>query len=234
MRAINIANEKARNAQVGFEIKKEKSDIVMVRKDGLQFENARFLKSTLETEPDSLLTQCGDTEALAQAIISKDPEIDLERVGMRLGAVRKIYLTEDNRIAHRILRQEVVYSPTAEEREVRAYTDTEANINGEVPLRWTGKLIPLDRAIRMFVFTRKYQIRHVNGLTYDFLYDMAKQLSEKRSVMLIGGGAKGAGPVVLSNGGTSYRAFLEGRVEGDKYCLIMHLTNLELKALTND
>lgn len=30
MRAINISNDKACNAQVGFEIKKEKSDIEMV------------------------------------------------------------------------------------------------------------------------------------------------------------------------------------------------------------
>ena len=42
---------------------------------------------------------------------------------------------------------------------------------------------------------------------------------------------KGAGPIVLSNGGTSYRGFLEDRIDGDKYCLILHLTNRELKAL---
>ncbi len=83
----------------------------------------------------------------------------------------------------------------------------------------------------MFVFSKKYQIKHINGLTYDFLFEMARQLDEKRSVMLIGGGPKGVAPLVLANGGTFYRAFLEGRVEGEKYCLIIHLTNLELKAL---
>ena len=35
----------------------------------------------------------------------------------------------------------------------------------------------------------------------------------------------------MSNGGTSYRAFLEGRVDGDRYALILRLTNLELKPL---
>ena len=86
-------------------------------------------------------------------------------------------------------------------------------------------------ALRMFVFTKKYQVKHVNGLTYDFLYDMAKQLAEKNAMMLIGSGLKGVGPIVLSDGGTNYRAFLEGRIDGEKYCLILHLTNLELKAL---
>ncbi len=83
----------------------------------------------------------------------------------------------------------------------------------------------------MFVFSKKYQIKHINGLTYDFLFDMARQLAEKKAVMLVGGGSKGVAPLVLANGGTSYRAFLEGRVEGEKYCLILHLTNLELKVL---
>lgn len=234
MRAINISNDKARNAQVGFEVKKEKSDIVMARPDGMGYENARFLKSTIDTEPEDLLRQYGDAQALAQAILDGDPEIDMERVGMRLKGVRKIFLTEGDKIVYRINRQEVVYTPKAEEKEARPFKDTEANINVDIPLKWTGKLIPKEKAVRMFVFTKKYQVKHVNGLTYDFLYDMAKQLAEKNAVMLVGSGAKGIGPIVLSDGGTSYRAFLEGRIDGEKYCLILHLTNLELKALPTE
>lgn len=231
MRAINISNDKARNAQVGFEVKREKSGIAMVRPDGMEHENVRLLKSTIDTEPEDLLRQYGDASALAQAIIDGDPEIDMERVGMRLKGVRKIFLTEGDRIVYRITREEVVYSPEAEEKAARPYEDTEANVNTDIPLKWTGKLIPKEKAVRMFVFAKKYQVKHVNGLTYDFLYDMAKQLHEKNAVMLLGAGAKGVGPVVLAGGGTPYRAFLEGRIDGDKYCLILHLTNLELKAL---
>jgi len=231
MRAINLSNEKTRNAQVGFEVKKEKSDIKMVRSDGAGYENVRLLKSTIDTEPEDLLHQYGSAGAVAQAILDGDPEIDMEKVGMRLKGLRKIYLTEGDKIVYRINRQEVVYLPDGQEKEVRNYTDTEANINTDIPLRWTGKLVPKEKAVRMFVFARKYQVKHVNGLTYDFLYDMAKQLAEKNAMMLVGGGPKGVGPLVLSNGGTPYRAFLEGRVDGDKYCLILHLTNLELKAL---
>jgi hypothetical protein len=36
----------------------------------------------------------------------------------------------------------------------------------------------------------------------------------------------------MSNGGTPYRAFLEGRVDGDKYALILRLTNMELKSMS--
>ena len=95
----------------------------------------------------------------------------------------------------------------------------------------TGKLIPKDKAMRMFMFKRSYQVQHINGLTFDFLYDMAKKLAEADALMLVGGGAKGNEPLVMSNGGTPYRAFLEGRVNGESYALILRLTNLELKEI---
>ena len=76
-----------------------------------------------------------------------------------------------------------------------------------------------------------YQVQHVNGLTYDFLFDMAKKLADADAMMLVGGGQKGIEPLVMANGGTPYRAFLEGRVDGDKYALILRLTNMELKSI---
>jgi hypothetical protein len=41
---------------------------------------------------------------------------------------------------------------------------------------------------------------------------MAKKLADADAMMLVGGGAKGNEPLVMLNGGTPYRAFLEGRV----------------------
>ena len=50
------------------------------------------------------------------------------------------------------------------------------------------------------------------------------------SVMLLGAGPKSNQPLILRRGSTPYRGFLEGRTQGDKYCLILHFSNLELKA----
>lgn len=231
MRAINISNIKARNAQVGFEQKGLKSSITMQREDGMGYSNARFLKATPATSIEVLYDKFG--EALADEIINSDPEIDLEMVGMRQGKVKKVYLDGQGKVAYRVIRQQVRYSPDGEEMEVKKFHTTESNINIDLPLRWTGKLIPKDKAVRTFAFVRKYQLRHINGITFDFLYDMAKMLDEKKCMMLVGAGSKGGGPLVMSTGGTPYRAFLEGRVHGDKYCLLLHLTNLELKSLTD-
>jgi hypothetical protein len=82
------------------------------------------------------------------------------------------------------------------------------------------------------VFAKKYQLSHVNGLTFDFLYEMAKDLHEKDSLMMVGAGAKGNEPLVFQDGGKAYRAFLEGRVKDGKYILLLHLSNLELKAIS--
>lgn len=229
MRAINISNDRNRNAQVGFEQKAQSSGIKMVRSDREPYSNVRLLKSTMVTD----FNQLGATNSvdLIDYLVNSDPEIDMERVGLFLRRVRKVFITPDGKMAYRVSRKQAFYTPEGELKDVRKFHTPEANINIDIPLRWTGKLIPRDKAARMFVFTRSYQLKHINGLTFDFLYDMARKLDEQNSLMLIGGGSKGVGPIVLSTGGTPYRAFIEGRVDGDKYCLIMHLTNLELKPI---
>jgi len=69
----------------------------------------------------------------------------------------------------------------------------------------------------------------VNGLTYDFLFAMAKELHEANSLLLLGAGKDGKQPLIFRRGSIPYRAFLEGRVDGERYTLILHLSNMELK-----
>ena len=76
----------------------------------------------------------------------------------------------------------------------------------------------------------KYQLKHINGLTFDFLYKIAKDLHDKDSFMMLGGG-KGNEPLVINDGGKPYRAFLEGKIKDKSYVLIMHLSNQEYKSL---
>jgi hypothetical protein len=58
---------------------------------------------------------------------------------------------------------------------------------------------------------------------------MAKELDKRNSLLFIRGGEKGNEPIIQNRGGKPYNAFLEGRVKKDSYCLIMHLSNMELK-----
>jgi hypothetical protein len=230
MRAIYLANEKKRDAEVGFQPLVKKTAFTMTLSDGREKKNVKFIKSLAGFE--DLAEKFGDPVKIGEALIAGDPEIDMERVGKFVERTRRLWMTADNKIAYRVNFTEVVYDPNGGEKERRDFSRAVANIkNGELPLQWTGRLIPKLEAMRKFVFTKSYQIRHTSGLTYDFLFEMAKELHEKKSLMLVGGGKKGNDPLRLTDGGEPYRGFLEGRIDGNRYCLILHLTNLELKAV---
>src|SRR5690606_10409790 len=157
-----------------------------------------------------------------------DPEFCLECIGMVLSELSRVDVTAKG-IVHLIEEVEVIYNPDGTERDRRPRIKEPQNMNGEYPMRWTGKFIKKEEAIHKFVFTNKKQLVHVNGLTFDFLYDMAKELAEKNALLLLRGGEKGNEPLIMNRGGKPYNAFLEGRIKGDAYCLILHLSNMELK-----
>ena len=73
-------------------------------------------------------------------------------------------------------------------------------------------------------------LHHTNGLTYDFLFKMAQELEAKNSLMLLGAGPKSNQPLIIRRGGSPYRGFLEGRTKGDQYLLVLHFSDMELKA----
>lgn len=232
MRKINLSNESKRDAEVAFGTTFSRKSPIYKTADGRRSQSERRVKATMATDTDALVAKYGD--GLADALIASDPEVDMEQYGLKVEGLKKVYLTQNGKVAYGVSLNEHIMLPDGTEKEVRPESSTNANIALDgMPIRWTGKLIPRQKAMRMFVFKKSYQVQHVNGLTYDFLFEMAKKLSEADAMMLVGGGQKGVEPLVMSNGGTPYRAFLEGRVDGDIYALILRLTNMELKAIEN-
>lgn len=232
-KTIKITNDKRRDASVNFETRSKERQVAFVLPDGSAPRNVRVLKSTLEQQLSALVDKYGSLEDVAEEIINDDPEIDLEKCGWLLETTKRLYLTKDNEILYGVDLYEITSNPDGSEKGRSLYTKSQSNINIEKPIQWSGKFFPKSRAIKMFIFSRKYQLKHVNGLTYDFLYEMAKLLHQKKSLMLIGTGRKGQRPLIFHAGGIPYRGFLEGRIKGDTYCLILHLTNLEMKELTS-
>ena len=230
MRKINLSNDTKRDAEVAFGTTFHRESPVYKTDDGKKSVNERRVRATMRTTDEALLAQYG--EGLADALIAGDPEVDMEQFGLKVEGLKKVFVTPQQKVAYGVTLSEHVFLADGTEKEVRPEQTTTANIALDgLPLRLTGKLIPRQKAMRMFMFKKSYQVQHVNGLTYDFLFDMAKKLAEADSMMLVGGGQKGIDPIVMANGGTPYRAFLEGRIDGDKYALILRLTNMELKSI---
>ena len=196
--------------------------------DGRQVEAARFIKTPLPRTYDALHARCADDAELAELLLEEDPEIDLEAAGRRTGPTDRVLLDPDDQMLYAAGEIEVLCDRHGVEIERRLPTNTPGNVDGDLPLVWTGRMVPRGEAARRFALSRNYQLRHVDGLTYDFLFAMAAELDRADALMLVGAGPQGKDPITVERNGLPYRGFLEGRVQGDRYLLVLHLSHLEL------
>jgi hypothetical protein len=230
MGTINLSNSKGRDAVVGAQTVVKPLKVRWVDDQGRQMTSGRVMKADLSHDLAALEAKAGARDKIAQLLIAGDPEIDLEMYGSLMKETIRVFVEADGKVVHKVKRFEVIRNPDGTERERRPKKVSQPNCDTETPLKWSGKVMKKKEVYNKFVFATKRQIVHVNGLTYDFLYAMAKELEASESLMLLGSGPKGNQPLVLTRGGQLYRGFLEGRAQGDKYCLILHLSNMELKA----
>jgi len=229
--AINISNSNNRDAVVAFEGLLGKQEIRYVDKKGEPAQNARVLKADSERELPVLLKKAKKIEKIGKMLIDGDPEVDLELTGMLLTDTSKVYVSSRG-IVHLVEEYELIHDIKGELQKRRLREKTMQNMNSDTPVNWTGKFIKKEEAVRRFVFTNTKQLVHINGLTFDFLFQMAEDLDKKNSLLLLRGGENADQPLVMNRGGKPYNAFLEGRVKADSYCLLLHLSNMELKRPT--
>ena len=189
MPEINISNSSGRDAVIATSSVASRKQIRWVDSQSRQATGVRFIKSTMNHELDSLLAANGSELALlGDALINGDPEIDFDNAGRLLRETARVYVGEDHEIVHNVRFWEVVRNADGSVRERRPRKLADTNLAGELPLRWSGVFIPREQAIRKFVFSGKLQLLHINGLTYDFLYAMAKELQQRNALMLLGAG----------------------------------------------
>ena len=229
MRKINLMNEAARNAQVVIEsVRKQDGPTTGLPGKKLAFK--RYVATTESGLHPKLAQQHG--EALAQALIDGDPEIDREMVGRDVGDTQTVFLSGTGEVLHASPSLvEVIFGADGKERERKPAESVPANTNEESPVRWTKMRLKRSEVVTKFAFCRTIQIKHVDGLSFDFLHAMAKELADKDEVARLGAGPKGRDPLIFQENGARYQAFLEGRVDGPRYKLLLHLSNLELRTI---
>lgn len=231
MPEINLSNEAGRDAVVNMENVTVPLQVRWIDPEGRQARNVRFLKSTINHDIESLQAVAKDSDVeVGELLIKHDADVDLERVGSMLFNTSRAYVNDENAILHRVVPYEVIRDPDGTERERRPAERSNPNVSGEIPLSWSGVFIKKSEAVSKFVFQNKLQLTHINGLTYDFLFEMASELDKRNSMLILGAGPKANQPLVLRRGSIPYRGFLEGRVQGEKYLLRLHLSNMELKS----
>jgi hypothetical protein len=231
-RTLSLTDEKRRDAQVEL-VSPAKPDALqwIATETGAPLHLERLIKSTDKSSWDALLGKYGSPAGVGRALVDGDPELDLEQVGRRLGQASRVFVGQGGQVLYSARVLSVVTTPDGAEKSRGDFVDVEATGGENVPaLPWTGRLMPADEVVRRFALSRKLQLRHVNGLTFDFLHAIAAHLEKAGKLLLLGAGPKGAAPLIFQTNGTPFRGFLEGRTDGpDRYLLVLHLSNLELK-----
>lgn len=198
-------------------------------KEGAPVDFRRYVAAGENHLHDNLAAKFGKNDYSAE-LISGDPEIDFEMVGRTISGTSTLLLDSDKNpiyCAPEIF--EISYGADGTETERKTPVDVAPNVNEDVPVKFTGRLIEKSEFVRKFAIKRTMQIQHVDGVTFDYLHSIASELDKGKSVMLLGAGPGGKAPIVLALNGTPYRAFLEGRINGDSFLLLLHLSNMELK-----
>ena len=230
MRKLHLMNKENRDATVAISsLKYEKPFEMGIPNKELNFK--RYLSATQENLHKNLASLYGDN--YSSKLIEEDPEIDIETIGKFISGSDVVYLSSKGELLYSPPKTvEVIIAPDGTEKERRSPEDIPGNVDDELPVRWTGKKMPKSKVAVKFAFKRTIQIKHVDGLTYDYLFDMAKELQDEDVMVLVGAGQKGNEPLIFQANGMPYRGFLEGRVDGKKYQLLLHLSNMELKRIS--
>ena len=173
--------------------------------------------------------------ATSAQLIEGDPELDLEIAGRLMRDATAVYLdptAAEPVIATAFKEVEIVYTPDGQEKERRGRVYRTANVDTTAPLKIVRRM-PIKECLMRFVFRGIQQLAHTDGLTFDFLHGLAKSLQEGQSMALVGAGPKGAGPLILRDGGQPFRGFIYGEAEGSgeqaRYRLLLLLSDMELK-----
>lgn len=227
-RLINVTNSLGRDARVPVKARKA-IEPVRLGLPGVELSFRRYLASTQAGLHEELVKVHG--EDYADALVAGDPETDLEHVGRALGPTSTVFLSGEGDILHappEVL--EVLLDPFGRERERRPPREEEANVNDALPVRWRKRTLPRRELVRRFAIKRTLQLRHDSGITYDYLFAMAKELDAADVVVHVGAGEAGREPLRFAQNGAPFQGFLEGRVDGDRYQLLLHLSELELRA----
>ena len=200
-------------------------------RDGRQASSVRALVFDSTKAPEKII----DAD-FSETLKKEDPELDLEVVGKLVRKTSRIVVDNDLEPVYTYKEFDVLTKPDGQEIE-RPHLTQSPNINELLPVKITDKYYKATDLLQKFVFRKSYFISHTDGVSYKFLYDIAQKLAELdrfARVVAFDQTTKKPAPIVMIAGGPPFpAAFVSGKVLDDKYCLILHLADRELKLPTD-
>jgi len=151
-----------------------------------------------------------------------DDDIDMEECGRYIEKKRKIVVDDNHNIVFNYRMIKKLTSPEGLEKE-KIFDETIANINiADNPLIISNKnWVSKEELFKKYIFNKNYFIKHLNREQFDSLYKLAEVIAYDRE-------EKKRKPLFLLTRGKGYpKAYLEGRINNNKFCLILHLSDRE-------
>jgi hypothetical protein len=219
-------------------VRRRKKENFQISKEGKQI---KIIKVALFTDQNKIIKHILNDIDVRQDILDTDEELDLEIAGKTIKTTSTLLVNSKNNLCYNFTEYEIKKNREGKiipcetcgeifcEHRIKKQAKSNVDLDKQ-PVRWIStKMIDKLEAIKTWSFSDSYQIRHVDGLTYQLLYDMAKSLHDLNKVVLMAPiENKKPQRIVLKKGGRPFYGWLEGRIEGDKYALILHRTTLKL------
>lgn len=227
-RQIHIADHKGTESTVSFASLRYRQEL-NYSFNNKPVQHVRLLSDSKETSFQNLSNQ--HKEKLFEKIVNDHVDVNIEHFGRSITETDIALMASDSTVLYSAPKlQEEIYNNQHELQKTQNPVELEANVREDTPpLRWTKNFINRDQAVIKFVFKKSLQLFHSDGLTFEFLFNMAKELHGKNQMVLLGAGEKGTEPIILQNNGTPYRGFLDGYVKDNQYKLYIRLSNQEIK-----
>jgi hypothetical protein len=208
----------------------------VITKEGSEVEKRSYLVCDLENSDETILNHDDPLNSLANSEI----ELDLKEIGKPIEARKRIIIDKDFNPVYSYERFRVFERNGKVTEE--PYREREANVNNASrPLLISRKRHSKEELFEKYVFKKNYYIKPTETLQFKPLYGLAKELASNNKMAEIIAFTKEKGkrmkiPIIIKKGGKPYhKVFLEGRIElkKERFSLILHLTDMELKPPQN-
>jgi hypothetical protein len=173
---------------------------------------------------------------LSDKLKSEDPEYDIELTGKTIEHTVRIVVNPKTLDPVYSFKEVDILERADQERLERPHTPTVANINEPIPVKVTDTYHTPKELLQKYIFRKSYYLSHIDGMTYKFLFDIAKFLEDLDKFVRLQAydqETKKPTALIMRTGGIPFpAAYLEGKTNGNQYCLVLHLADRELKLPT--
>lgn len=229
-RRIRLADHLGREATVWMVPCRVRDFTCSCNEAGEALSLTQRLKATAQTHPEALMARWSDPADLACALITGDPEIDLDWAGRKIGKSQRIWLDGDGQPIYAPKLEQVRHNEHGVIIQRRPLRVCPGNLVPPAAPIWSGVMLARREVLSRYALRQAWQLMHGNSLEYDFLLELARWLDERGQMALVGRGRNGRSPLIISRGARPCLGFLDGRVQGETMRLVLYLAAGELHA----